>query len=222
MGDITQLGFSLLAPLQQIWYSFVQSVPGLLAAIIVILVGYIVANIVARLLTKVFDKAKFDKWCVDKTHLKNILGDFKLSAFLTMLVKWYVFVAFLPSAAQMTDMTFLSTFLIEIARYIPNAIVAILVSFVGLAAAEYTSDVVKATKAKGAGVLAMLAKVIILVFTALMALDQIGIAVSVARDSFLIVLSGVMLALSLALGIGFGLGLKDEARGMLKDLKRRL
>lgn len=222
MGDITQLGFSLLTPLKQIWYSFVQSVPGLLAAVVVILVGYLIANLAARLLKKIFDRAKLDRWCVERTHLKNVLGSFALSSFLTQLVKWYVFVAFLPAAAEMTNLTSLSTFLIEVARYIPNAIVAILVAFIGLAAAEYTSDVIKATKARGAGVLAMLAKVIILVFTALMALDQIGIAVSVARDSFLIVLSGVMLALSLAVGIGFGLGLKEEARSMLKDIKRRM
>ncbi len=222
MGDLQQLGVSLLEPLQQIWNSFVQTLPGLLAAVIVILVGFIIAVIVSRAIGRLLERAKADRYLVDKSHLKAVLGDFKFSAFFAQLVKWYIFVWFLPAAADLSNLPALAAFLVQISLWIPNAIVAVLIAFFGLAASEYVSDLLKSSKARGGDVLGGFGKVIILIFTALVVLDQIGIAVSVARNSFLIVLSGVMLALALAVGIGFGLGLKDEARTLLRDLKRKL
>ena len=222
MADISQLGGSVIEPLTEIWSSFVQTLPGILGAIVVLIVGYIIANIIGKVLNKLFARTKVDRWILEKTRIKRVLGDFQLSTFVSQIIKWYIFVWFLPAAASLSNLQPLSTFLVQLSLWIPNAIVAVLAAFFGVMAAEYCADLVKATRGKGADVLASLAKVIILVFTALIVLDQVGIAVSVARNSFLIVLSGIMLALALALGIGFGLGLKDEAHTILKDLKRKL
>ena len=222
MADISQLGGSVVEPLTEIWSSFVQTLPGLLGALVVLLVGYVIANIVAKILNKLFARTKVDRWLLEKTRVKRVLGDLQLSSFVAQLLKWYIFVWFLPPAASLSNLQALSTFLVQLSLWIPNAMVAVLAAFFGLTAAEYCADLVRATKGKGSDVLSGLTKIVILVFTALIVLDQIGIAVSVARNSFLIVLGGIMLALALALGIGFGLGLKDEARNIVKDLKRKL
>ena len=49
-------------------------------------------------------------------------------------------------------------------------------------------------------------------------LNQVGIEISLAENTFLIVLAGVMLAV----GIAFGLGLKDDARAIVKEIRKRI
>jgi hypothetical protein len=39
---------------------------------------------------------------------------------------------------------------------------------------------------------------------------------------YVIILAGVMLALALIAGLGFGLAFKDEAKGIIKDVKKKL
>jgi small-conductance mechanosensitive channel len=84
--------------------------------------------------------------------------------------------------------------------------------------AEYISKKIKETKAKNNSLLAALAKIITTVIVILIALKQIGIRVDVAENSFLIILGGVMLCFAIA----FGLALKDEAKNIVKEIRKRI
>lgn len=222
MAVLTELGVSIMEPLRSIWYGLLQTVPGIVAAIILLIVGYIVALVIAYIVDKVLEKIKFDKWVLDKTHATKVFGKFKLSKFLALITKWYVFILFLPPAAGLVKLGTLSGFLLAVAMWIPNIIVAVIVAMVGVGFAYYVEKKIIETKAKAASILALIAKVIIYVFTVLIVLDQIGIQVAVAQTSFLIILGGVMLAIAMVLGIGFGLAFKDEAKTIIKDVKKKL
>ena len=89
-------------------------------------------------------------------------------------------------------------------------------------AADYISMKIKDTKAKSAGIIATFTKIVIIIFVLLIALDQIGLKVSIAQSSFLIILAGIMLGIALMIGIGFGLGLKDEAKKAIKTIKKKI
>ena len=222
MAILTELGFSVMEPLRSLWYGLIQTVPGIVAAIILLIVGYIVALIIAYVVDKVLDQIKFDKWVLDKTHAKNVFGKLQLSKFLALITKWYVFILFLPPAAALVQLRTLSTFFLAVAMWVPNVIVAVIIAMIGIGAAFYIEKKIVETKAKAASILAMVAKVIIYIFTLLIVLDQIGIRIAVAQTSFLIILGGVMLAIALVLGIGFGLAFKDDARGIIKEVKKKL
>jgi len=77
-------------------------------------------------------------------------------------------------------------------------------------------------KGKGYQFIADITKGVILIFTGLIVLEQIGLQVQLAANSFLIVLAGIMLAFSLAVGIGMGLGLQKDARAYWKKLQKKL
>ena len=221
-GVIEQLGASIWQPLVKLWYGVVDAVPGIIAAIIVLIVGYIVACILGRIVRGILEKINFDKWVVQKTDLTRVLGKFKLSRFLGTITKWYTFILFLPTAAGLIYLEPLSAFLLEVARWIPNVIVAVILALIGLMAADYVDHRITETKAKAAGTIAWIAKVVIYVFTVLIVLAQIGIRVEVARSSFLIVLAGIMLGIALMIGIGFGLALQDEAKKLIQKAKKKL
>ena len=222
MAFVNQLGASIIEPLFSIWNSIVTVIPGLLGAILVLVFGYLVGVLFGRFVQEVLDRAKAEKWLVEKTNLVSVLGYFKLSKFVGLIVKWYVFILFLPPAASIIQLAPLATFLLAVASWVPSVIAATLLALVGIMSAKYVEKKISETKAKAADLLGSLAKVVIVVFTALMVLDQLGVRVAVAQTSFLIILAGIMLGLALMLGIGVGLAFKDEANHIIKDVKKKL
>src|SRR3989344_3329259 len=137
MAFVNQLGASIIEPLFSIWNSIVTVIPGLLGAILVLVFGYLVGVLFGRFVQEVLDRAKAEKWLVEKTNLVSVLGYFKLSKFVGLLTKWYVFVLFLPPAASIIELTPLATFLLQIANWVPSVIAAVLIALIGLMAAKY-------------------------------------------------------------------------------------
>lgn len=210
------------SPFLRLAYGVIDAVPGIIAAILILAVGYLVAWILGRIVGGILDKVKFDKWVLHKTNITHVLGEFRLGHFLELITKWYVFILFLPAAANVINLGAVQNFLIDIAVWIPKVIVAVVLGLIGIMAADYVALKIKETRAKSAGVIASSAKTVILVFTAIIALDQIGVKIDFATNSLLIVLAGIMLGLALMFGIGFGLAMKDDARKMIGDIKRKL
>jgi len=218
MVFIEETGQALINPMINLWNSFVRIIPGLIGAIIVLIVGYIIGWIVGFAVKKVLHKAKADKLVMKDATLEKVAGNFELSNFLGLIVKWYIFVLFLTPAASLIYLRELSDFLIRAAFWIPNLIAAVLLALIGLLVADYVYTKVHEIKAKSSAIIATIIKVVIIVFTLIIALSQLGIDVSVAESSFLIILAGIMLALA----IGFGLGLKEEAKSAIKNIKKKL
>lgn len=222
MAFVNQLGASIIEPLFSIWNSIVNIVPGLVGAIVVLVFGYLVGVLFGRFVQEVLDRAKAEKWLVEKTNLVAVLGYFKLSKFVALITKWYVFILFLPPAASIVQLAPLATFLLALASWVPSVIAATLLALIGLMSAKYVEKKISETKAKAADLVGSVAKVIIVIFTVLLVLDQVGVRVAVAQTSFLIILAGVMLGIALMTGIGFGLAFKEEASHIIKDVKKKL
>ena len=218
MVIIEKTGQALVDPLINLWNSFVDVIPGLVGAIIVLIIGYIIGWAIGHLVSKVLHKLKLDKIVMKDATLEKMAGGFELSNFLGLIIKWYVFVLFLTPAAAIVNLKALSEFLIGAAFWIPSLIAAILLALVGLLVADYVYAKVHSVKAKSSAIIATILKVVIIIFTLIIALSQLGIDVSIAESSFLIILAGIMLAIA----IGFGLGLKDEAKSAIKNIKKKL
>ncbi|NQV08849.1 hypothetical protein HQ529_03290 [Candidatus Woesearchaeota archaeon] len=218
MFDIlSETSESLLNPLINLWNGLVTTLPGILASLVVLILGWLFAVVISWVVKHVLHKIKLDEHVIEKTHLSKHVGKFNLTNFLATITKWYVFILFLPSAAGLINLTKLSEFLMTVSLWVPNLIVAIVLALLGFLTIEYVGDKVSETKAKGAHLIASVIKVIILIFVAIIALEQVGINVAIAENSFLIILAGIMLAL----GLGFGLGLKDEAKSLISNLKKK-
>ena len=222
MSIIVETRQALLDPLTVIIQNVVTMLPGILAGLIILIFGYLVANLVAYAVKKVVVKMQLEKWLFDKTDLKSVTGKFDLGTFAHTLVKWYIFVFFIGEAADIVQLVGLSELLRGIASWIPSLIAAVILALLGYIAAEYASSQIVATRAKGAHAIADLAWGVIMVFAGIMALQQVSVAVSLAENTFLLLVAGVIFAVALALGLGFGLALKDEASVQLKKLKKMM
>ena len=219
--ELVQISAAVLDPVQAILAESARRLPGIVAGIIVLLVGYILAAVIAAAVRKVLRRLDFNKWVVEKTGLKKLAGDFRATEFVSLITRWSVFAMFFIPAADLFSLPGFSVFLVQLARWIPQIIGALLVVLFGLCAAEYVSGVIQSTRVKGVKFFADLAKMLILFVAGIMALEQVGIYVDLLKSSFQIILTGAMFGLALAFGIGFGLGLKKEAERLVTKAKKR-
>jgi len=222
---VTELATSTLItlanPLEVLWYRIVQLIPGLLAAIILLIIGYILGLALGHLLTLILEKIGIDKHA-SKANLIKQIGHTHFGSIIGEILKWWVFIIFLQAAVALVDLGSLSDVLNRFVLWLPNLIVAIVVILFALIFAHYIEiKIVENTKVKGAGLSAGIFKWAIIIMAVIIALNQIGINIAVLEYTYLIAVASVGLGVALALGIGIGNTIKGaEGKKMLDSIKR--
>ncbi|MBN2567756.1 hypothetical protein JXB02_06770 [Candidatus Woesearchaeota archaeon] len=221
MDSLYSTGQAMINPLITLWNGFVDLVPSLIAAIILAIIGWVIAVVIEKVVTKVLTKLKFDEK-IKKANLTDKIGHLELSHLAGGVLKWYVFVIFLGEAFALISLGNLSVMINTFLFWLPNVILALIIIIIGLILADFVAERLVRTKIKSVRVLSVIVKIAILFFAFVIAFKQIGLYVSIAENTFLILLGAVALGLAIAFGIGFGMALKDEAKNILNDLKGKL
>jgi xanthosine utilization system XapX-like protein len=219
---LSNIGASIVDPFVSIWLWLVKAVPDIVAAIVILIVGYLVALAVSAIVQNVLNRVKFNEWVFDKTNMSHAVGKFDLAHFLAVVTKWYIIVLFLSATAARIQLETLSAFLASLSLWIPQVIVAVVIGLIGIMAGMYVEKKVSETRAKGSKIVAAIAKWAIYVFTALIVLDQAGVQVALAQNSFMIILGGIVLMIALLIGISFGMAFRDDAKKIISDVKKKL
>ncbi|MAG38975.1 hypothetical protein CMO90_02700 [Candidatus Woesearchaeota archaeon] len=217
-------GMSLMDVLGTLWEQFIYVLPGLIGAVILLLIGYFIGALFEAIIKGALQKAGLDHW-VEKHEKHHALGHLSVSAILGAATKWYVFVLFLVPAAALISLGPLSeamevNWLYTLALWLPNLIVGVLIFYAGLILANMAETNIESHKFKWAHFWGGFARVVIILFVLDIALKQIGVNIIIAEATYLIILTGLVLAFAIAAGIGFGDALKGEAKKMLKKLSK--
>ncbi|MFC1863199.1 hypothetical protein ACFL1Z_04515 [Thermodesulfobacteriota bacterium] len=205
------------------WDAFATKItvflPELIGAIIIFIVGLILAKLIKMGIVKFLRLVRFDT-AAEKTGVKDILNKgsiFKTpSEIVGLLVYWFVMILVIIASFDALGLPIVSDILNSIFLYIPNVVVAVIVLILGLLLANLVSAVIR-TAASNSGManaegLGKVAQYSIVIFAGLIALVQLGIGEEILASAFVIVFGAIALALALA----FGLGGKDVATEYLR------
>jgi hypothetical protein len=225
MNGIQTWGEAITISLMGLWERFIMFIPALVGAIIVFVVGWIVASVLGKLIEKLIKSIKVDQ-ALEKVGFNKKLGEVGISEtvseFIGGLVKWFLILVFLMAATDILGLVQVTSFLNSIIFYIPNVVVAVVVLAIAFLVGNFVYNVVKgSTRAAGvmsATLLATISKWAIIIFGLLAALIQLGIAVSLVNTIFI----GIISALAIASGLAFGLGGKDEAAMVIKKIREEI
>ncbi len=186
---------TLVQPLQNALSTFLSFLPQLVGAIVILIIGYIVAKILQAVVGRVLQGIGFDGW-MEKGGIKQFFDraqtNYTPATVIGMLVFWFVFIIALTMAADALGIPQVSAVLGQLIAFIPSIIAAILILILAALLANFVSGIVRG--ATGSNVLASVAEYAIIVYAAFAALTQLGIAVQLTANTFLILLGGVALA----------------------------
>lgn len=206
----------------------ISYIPQFIAGLILLLIG-IALSAVLRDIVLSFSRflgvarwfESVNKW-YEKMREEKRPGAAVWVNLLSELVRWTVVVLFLIPAAETWGLPKVTEVLNQILLYIPNVFVAVIVGFVGLAISNLVFEIVRNTTSSmgssSSNLLGNVGKYGVVFFTALVVLNQLG----VASDLIRILFTGIVAMLALAGGLAFGLGGQDSARVALKEFLSRL
>ncbi len=218
MDMIDQWTTSLLSPFTSLWNSFAAFLPQLLAAALIMLVGYLVARLVRTLLRRVLGALALDKVGNSlglSDYLQRAGMDSKLSALVANLVFWILLLVFVISALDSIGLPRLSATLDAVLLYLPKAFGALLILLAGLFIAGLVRDLVRGAAA-GIGIdyanaLGTAAYGLLLIIVVTLAIGQLDLETQVLNQ----VISILVLSLGAATALAFGLGARDVAGNIL-------
>lgn len=208
-----------------LWSGVAAYLPRLIAAIVVFLVGWLVAVLLGKLAFHVVRVLHVDS-ALTKVGFRQAwersgypLNTAKL---FYELVKWFFVIVFLMAATNILGLQEVSDFLRTVVLYLPNVIVAAIILLIGILVAKVLENIVRAS-VKAAGLasgnfLGIVTKWVVFVFTLLVALAQLNVADDIVK----IVIIGAVSAGALAVGLAFGLGGVRHADDLVAGLRKRI
>jgi hypothetical protein len=187
------------------WSNVITFVPKLAAALLIILVGYLIAKVVASVLNKVLERVGFDR-AVERGGLKQALARSKYdpSDIIAKLAFWLIFLVTLQIAFGVFGPNPISDLLQGLIAYLPNVFVAIVVIVIAAYVAAAVRDIARASlgNLEYGNLLASIAYWAILLVGIFAALDQLEIAPTIVNGLFYFLLAVVGGSLVIALGGG--------------------
>lgn len=205
------------------WNTFATKImaflPELIGAIIIFVLGLIIARLLKAGAVKLLRLVRFDS-AGEKTGVKDFLEKGNItktpSEIVGSLIYWFIMILVIIASFDALGLPIVSDLLNTVFIYIPNVVAAVIILTLGLLFGNLISAVVQTTAsnaglttAEGLGKAALYA---IIIFCGAVALIQLGIGEEIVASAFKIIFGCTALALALA----FGLGGKEMAADYLK------
>ncbi|HEV2797273.1 MAG TPA: hypothetical protein VGV65_06595 [Nocardioides sp.] len=194
--------------------------PNLVGFLLILLVGYIVARVVAGIVGKVLDKVHIDRRLHESSanrYVDAVLPGASPAKGIARVVFWLIFIFFITAAIGALGIPAATGFMNQVMEYLPNVIVAILIFIVAaLLSGAIAGAVVKFMGDTPTGkIVGTVAPAVIMTIAFFMILEQLQIAPEIVRIAF----TAIMFALALGLALAFGLGGRELAADMLRQAK---
>ena len=199
--------------------------PRVVLALVVLLAGWLIAKALRFVVAKALRAINFNV-VTERAGMDGFLRNGGIradtTALLALLAYWGVILAALVVAFNTLGLVYVTDLLTRLLAFVPRLMVALLILAIGAYFARFVGGAIAAALKGGephvpsgdAEVLGRLAQYAITVFAALIALDTLNVGGDLIRQTFLIVLAGVVFALALA----FGLGGREWAAEILERL----
>ncbi len=214
-----QQGQVFLGALQAFWFGLISFLPGVLLALVILIVGILIAALIGKAVAHLINLTRVNN-ALEHTAFKDMVNKagFRLNVggLIGWLIKWFFILAFLVASLDVLGLTQVNVFLQQIVLfYLPRVIIAVLIVIIGSVLAEVAAKAVmgtaRAVNVSSANFAGTLARWAIWITTILFALNQLGIGSDLIQTLW----TGIVVALALAFGLSFGLGGKEQAAKVL-------
>jgi hypothetical protein len=196
--------------------------PDFFAGLFILFFGIIFANFIKKIVITLLIFLKIDSLLqrtklLAKNHVRTLINT------IAEILKWAIIIVFLIPTLEVWGLSKATVVLNQLLWYLPNVIISIIIGFIGLVVANLSGNFVlqslkTSNNLKLANTLAVATKSILVFFTALIVLSQLG----VAQDLIRILFTGIVAMLAIAGGLAFGLGGKEIAKELLEELRKKI
>lgn len=213
-----------VASLTEFWTDFVVFVPKLLAALVILFLGWVLAKLLRAGMLRLLRILQFHR-LAEKSGLEAFLEqgnvNITLSRLISDIVYWLVLLIVIVSVSHSLGLEVVARLFTRVINYVPNILAAILVLVFGALIARFVNRLLFAYLNRlGVGnalTLSTIAEYAVQVFVIFVALEQLQIGTALLISAFQIGFGAVALGFAIA----FGLGGKERASEIIARMSRR-
>lgn len=201
----------------------------LLLAIVVFVVGYLIAVGIGKVVAEILKSIKFNK-LFDKEGWHRALQranvDVNPSEFIGAIFKWVFVILSLLVAVDILNLPQFGMVLADVLNYLPNVVVASLIFVVAVVISDIVEKIMRVMVERikfGYGYLAAsIVKWAVWVFAVFLILEQLLPNSDLIKTLYMAIVWGIVGTLALGAALAIGLGGKDVAAEVLQDMKRKM
>lgn len=194
---------AISGPASQMLTAFLNAIPGIFAAALVLLVAYLVGRVVAGLASELLSRVGFDtilsRLGIGGAPAQGQRTPSEVAGFLVLVA---ILLFAVIEAAQVMGFALLAQLLAEFITFAGRVILGLVVFGVGLYLANLAASVIQERSPEHGWLLAVAARGALLVLAGAMALRQMGLANEIITTAFGLVLGAIAIAVALAFGLG--------------------
>lgn len=203
---------------EEVFLKFASIIPNVIGAIIVIIIGLLVARLIAKGIRILLERLKIDRLAdrlneIDLVRKSGIT--LRLSYFISQLLYYILLLVFLVVATDILGMAVVSMMVSDLIAYVPRLLSALVLFVLGLLLSEGIRKIVLGTCAAlnipSGRVIATFVFYIVFLTMTISALAQAGIATELITSNLSILLGAIAFAFSL----GYGLASRDTMANFL-------
>ncbi len=185
------------------------AIPKAATALIIIILGWLIAKLTEKILYKLMHAWEVDKW-VEKAKLKEPLFNISVEKTTSVIIKYYILIVFLKEAASKATLTFIAELLGGVLTAIPSIILGSVIIVITLILADFFKRHILSSTFPFKETISGVVYGITLFLGIVMALPKFGLEnTALIEDSFRYLVLGISMGLAIAIGIGFGWAIKE-------------
>jgi hypothetical protein len=213
-NTVQDWGDAVLVSATEALQNFLGFLPALVGAILILVIGWFVAGLLAGLVERALKMVGFER-AANTTGISSFIqrsgSSWTASAIVAEIIKWFIRLIAIQAAASILGLNQISQIINAILLWLPNLVVAIAIIVIGALIARFVGGLVRGTTGQmgfsDPELLGNIAHYAILAFAIIAAVDQLGIAETVVDTLFI----GAVALVVLAGGLAFGLGGQQTA-----------
>ncbi|GAA4468095.1 hypothetical protein GCM10023189_52810 [Nibrella saemangeumensis] len=220
MNNLPNLTEILINTFQTLINQFVSFVPRLIGALVILLIGLVLAKGVASVIRKVLKRVGFDK-IGEKLNeidiIKQLNVEIKLSEVVAKVLYYFILLVFITAATETLGVAAITSMVLSLVNFIPQLVAAAIMLIIGILVADSLKRAVisicQSFNIASGRLLGMVVFFFFLIITVISALGQAGINTELLESSFNLLIGGIIFAFA----VGYGIASRDVLANMLSS-----
>ncbi len=217
----------IIGGIQEMTNETIAWLPNLLAAIVILLIGWIIGKILGKAVAALLDRLGIDDALARTSVGKAInqqyggAGARGILEFFDLIVRWFVYLIAIVAAANALNLAFLTALMTEIIAFLPSIAIFVILLIVGFIVIDWFADFLR--NIASARRISMMQPVITVLqaflyfVLVILALQQLKIDLTIIYVLITPLAWGLGIGLGAAIAIIVGFGLRDRAPQMMDD-----
>lgn len=217
----------IITSLQQVAGEIIAMIPNLLAALILLLIGWIVGRILGKYIALFLERIGVGN-AMANTSIGMAIeeqyggGNRGIIRLFELLVRWFIYLIAILAAANVLQLTFLTSLVQSIVAFIPNIAMFLIILIVGFLLIDYFARFVRGIgdvqRISMLGPVVSMLEVFLYFVVVMLALQQLRLDLTIIYIFITPLAWGIGLGVGAAIAIIVGFGLRDRAPEMIDNL----